>query len=199
MKAYPPVAGKKGEGEPRGRIFGARPRDKLLQQDQAEEDQEIQGPDAQNAAHIEGLELDGAGFVALPEEQFRDEECAEQEEDGDAQVAEKADVVEPIMLRRIDRNKVHPMDDKHDHEGNEAEYIQFRAIVAFDCHVGARRPFLRIGCNGLTKVWEVLIPGIPHFVASSAAGVGALDSLICLSLGPRWAVGADFQIDQEAG
>jgi hypothetical protein len=68
MQADPPIAGKKGEGEPRGRIFGAGPGNKLCEDDQAEEDQEVEGPNAQDAAHIEGLELDGAGFVALAKE-----------------------------------------------------------------------------------------------------------------------------------
>jgi hypothetical protein len=35
------------------------------------------------------------------------------------------------------------MNDEDDHEGNEAEYIQFRAIVAFDGHVGEGRPFVK--------------------------------------------------------
>jgi hypothetical protein len=43
------------------------------------------------------LNLDFAGFVALAEEQLGDEEGAEQEENGHAEVAEKADVVEPIV------------------------------------------------------------------------------------------------------
>ena len=139
MQADPPVAGKKGEGEPRSGIFGAGPGDKLGENDQTEEDQEVQGPDAQDTAHIEGLQLDGAHLVALPEEQFRDEEGAEQEEYGHSQVAQKKDVVKPIMLPRVNRDKVHPMDDEDDHEGNEAKYIEFRAIVAFDGHVGAGR------------------------------------------------------------
>jgi hypothetical protein len=39
------------------------------------------------------------------------------------------------MLRRIDRNKVHSMDDKHDHEGDEAEHVKFGAIVTLDGHL----------------------------------------------------------------
>ncbi len=121
----PPVAGKQGEGSPRARIFRASPGNKLREHDQTIEDQKVQRPDAQDAPHIKGLELDRPSLVAFPEEQFRDEKCAQQEEDRYAQVPKKTDVVEPIMLRRIDRNKVHPMDDKHDHEGDEAEHVKF--------------------------------------------------------------------------
>ena len=87
MRADPTIAGKKTEGEPRARIFGTGPGNKLCQDDKAVEDQEVQGPDAQYAAHLEGLELDCAGCVALAQEQFGDEEGAEQEKDWNAQVA----------------------------------------------------------------------------------------------------------------
>lgn len=135
MPTDPPVAGEKSEGNPRGRIFGSGLAEKLLQQDQPEEDQKIQRPYAQNAPHIEGLELDPASLVVLSEEQLRDEEGTEQKEDGDAQVAEETDFIEPIVLRGIDRNVVHSMHDEDHRESDETEYNQFRAIVAVDGHV----------------------------------------------------------------
>ena len=60
-----------------------------------------------------------AGFIALAEEQFGDEEGAEQEENRHAKVAEKTNVIEPIVLRPVNGNEVHPMDNENDHEGNE--------------------------------------------------------------------------------
>jgi hypothetical protein len=83
-----------------------------------------------------------AGFVAPSKEKFGDEECAKQEENRNAQIAEQADIVEPVVRRWVDRNKVHPMDDKNNHEGNESENIEFWPIVAADTHSGAGTPFL---------------------------------------------------------
>ncbi len=87
--------------------------------------------------------MDGASFVALPEQQFRDEEGAKQKEDRYSQIAQKTDVVKPVVLGWVDGHKVHSMDDKNHQEGNEAEYVQFGAIKAADGHLSARKPSLR--------------------------------------------------------
>ena len=66
MPTDPPVAGKQGEGSPRARIFRASPGNKLREHDQTIEDQEVQRPDAQDATHIKGLELDSPSLVGFP-------------------------------------------------------------------------------------------------------------------------------------
>jgi hypothetical protein len=63
---------------------------------------------------VAGFDLDLSGFIALAKKQFGDEEGAEQKENRYAEVAEKADVVKPIVLRRVNGNEIHPMDDEND-------------------------------------------------------------------------------------
>jgi hypothetical protein len=50
--------------------------------------------------------------IIFSHQQFGDEECAEQKKDRNAEVAEKADVVEPVVLRPMDRHVIHAMHGK---------------------------------------------------------------------------------------
>lgn len=169
VETNPPIAGKEGEGEPREWILGTGVGEEPLQQDQAVEDQEVQGPNAQDAAYIEGFDLDFTGFVAFAEEQLGDEEGAEQEENGDAEVAEKADVIEPIVLRLVNGNEVHPMDDENHQEGDETEHVEFRAIVAFDGHFGSGKPLFRFGRDSNGEVRKMLLLSFPTFCRNATA------------------------------
>lgn len=47
--------------------------------------------------------------IILSHQQFGDEECAEQKKNRNAEVAEKADVVEPVVLRLMRESAKRPM------------------------------------------------------------------------------------------
>lgn len=84
------------------------------------EKDEVERPDAQNAADVEGLELDraGCGFFAL--EELGDEVGAEEEEEADTELARDADVFEWRV--GIGWKGVAEEDEK---KGDETEAVQF--------------------------------------------------------------------------
>jgi hypothetical protein len=73
--------------------------------------------------------MDRPELLVLTREQFRYKKCAEQKEYGTAQIAEKANVIQPEMLRRIDSGVIHAMHGEDADKREEAQNIQFRPVV----------------------------------------------------------------------
>jgi hypothetical protein len=67
--------------------------------------------------------------MVLAKQQFGDKERAQQKENGHAEVAEEAEIVEPEMLRGINRQEIHSVDKENRKECNQTKGIQFRPIV----------------------------------------------------------------------
>ncbi|MFL6414140.1 MAG: hypothetical protein ACJ74Y_00500 [Bryobacteraceae bacterium] len=70
--------------------------------------------------------------IVVSHQQFGDDECAEQKKDRNAEVAEKADVVELVVLCLMDRYMIHTMHGKHAYKREQAQEVQFGVIIAAD-------------------------------------------------------------------
>ncbi len=87
---HPPVSSEQGEGEsgaPADVLVGNVP----LHHPGKGEEGEVERPDAQDAADVEGAEIDAAEALALADEQLGDEIGAEDEEEIDAEGSGVAD------------------------------------------------------------------------------------------------------------
>ncbi len=100
----------------------------MVEYREAEEHGEVEWPDAQDTAHIEGWNVDLSGAVALPEEEVGDEECAEQEEHRHSERANGAYAKRPEIPRWIGADVVHAMEGEDTEEGEEAEGIEFGPV-----------------------------------------------------------------------
>ena len=56
--------------------------------------------------------MNGSKAIIFSHQQFGNEECAEQEKDRNAEVAEKADIVKPVVLRPMDGHVIQAMHGK---------------------------------------------------------------------------------------
>jgi hypothetical protein len=106
----------------------------------SEESSEVERPDAQNAAHIERLDMDTPGLLALTQQKFDDRERTQKKEHWDAEGSRYTDGVGPWLVFGIDWHVVHAMKPEYDQKGEEAESVEFWTvkplggqIVGFDC------------------------------------------------------------------
>lgn len=125
-----PVAGEEGEGEPGGVGEGADAGEEMREEGEAVEGQEVQRPDAEDATDVEGLHMDAAGLGALADEEFGDEEGAEEEEDRDTEGSGGAEAEEPGVVGGVGGDVVHAVETEDEEEGEEAEGVEFGAVVA---------------------------------------------------------------------
>src|SRR5258708_13243975 len=73
--------------------------------------------------------MDGAGRLPLPDQQLRNQKCAQKKEDRHAKGARRAEVEEPWIARCVERHEVHAVKAEHAQESEESQRIQLRTVV----------------------------------------------------------------------